>query len=77
MNFYSFVKGDYRFEIKLDWHKEYTSYEPIIINFIDCGKEWWGESLNALMWIGQNTLHTFNKPITQSMFINICEQYEV
>ena len=77
MKFYSFVKGNYRFEIKLGWDKRFDWYEPILINFLDCEKEWWGEPMNCLMWMGQNNLHTFKKPFSRSMFDAICEQYGI
>ena len=75
MKFYSFVKGNYRFEIKLDWNKKFDWYAPILINFVDCEKEWWGEPMNCLIWMDQNYLHTFKKPFFRSTFDALCKEY--
>jgi hypothetical protein len=77
LSFYSFVKGPYRFEIKLNWDRKYNWYSPVVVNFIDCSKEWWGEPLDCLIWMGQNTLHTFNEPFSKKTFESICEHYKL
>ena len=74
--FYSLVKGNYRFEIKLNWHKKYDSYKPIVINFIDCTNEIYpGGSIQ--MYLGQKHLLKFESPISFPMLEGICEQYEL
>ena len=74
--FYSFVKGIYRFEILLNWNKKYSSYKPIVINFIDCSKEIYPGG-NIHMYLGQEHLLRFENPISFSMLEAICEQYEL
>jgi hypothetical protein len=76
MKFYSLVKGNYRFEIKLNWDKKYDFYKPIVINFIDCTNEFYPGG-NIEMYMGQKFLLKFEKPISRSMFNCICEEYEL
>ena len=74
--FYSFVKGNYRFEVKLNWNIKYDFYKPIVINFIDCTNELYpGGSIQ--MYLGQKHLLRFESPISFSMLEGICEQYEL
>ena len=75
LHHYSFGKGNYRFEINLNWNKSYTHYEPLLITFLDCSKEYRGEPLNFHGWMGQSRLHKFTKPISRSMFDALCEHY--
>jgi len=75
--FYSFVKGIYRFEIRLDWDKIYDFYKPIEITFLNCEEEWYGEPISCLMWMGQKVLHSFKKPFSQLMFDALCYEYEL
>jgi hypothetical protein len=79
LNFYSFGKGDYRFEIKKDWNKKFTSapYTNFMLSIFNCKDEWWGEPMNCLMWMGQKYLCGFDKEISKELFDEICKHYNI
>lgn len=74
ISFYSFRKGNYRFELKFNWNLEWIENKPVMINLLDCEREYRDEQ-NPFMWEGQKYLHTFKKPISQKLFNELCEHY--
>ena len=77
LHFYSFVKGNYRFEIRMNWHKKYSTFDLIHINFLNCANEHRGEPFGAAMWMGQRQLLLFTESISRSLFINLCVHYKI
>ncbi len=74
MGFYSFVKGQFRVEIKTDWDIKYAWHTPIYLQILDCEKEFYSNE-GYIGWIGQRVLNSFTKPFSRSMFDNLCEYY--
>jgi len=70
MMFYSFFKGNYRFEIRLNWHR------PIVLSIIDCEKEVYRNS-DYIGWMNQKLLNTFEKPFSRTLFNELCEHYGI
>lgn len=74
VSFYSFKKGNYRIEAKFNWNLKHVENKPLMINILDCEKEYKDER-NSIGWMGQKYLHTFKKPISQTLFNELCEHY--
>ena len=78
LNFYSFGKGDYRFEIKKNWNKKYKSapYTDVMISLFDCKGEIYS-SEGFIGWLGQKHLVSFDKEITRELFDEIIKHFEI
>ncbi|TXG75755.1 hypothetical protein E6Q11_06860 [Candidatus Dojkabacteria bacterium] len=76
IGFYSFQKGKYRFEIKTDWNLKYDWYEPIVLDIIDCEKEFYCD-VDYIGWMGRKHLNRFAKPFSRSFFDGLCEYYGI
>ena len=76
--FYSFVKGNIRFEIKTDWNLKYSWYDAIFVQIIDCKNEFYCNGGGGYIgFMGQIVLQSFSKPFSRTFFDELCSYYEL
>lgn len=76
LGFYSYVKGNFRFEIKTNWNIKYDFESEISVQIKDCTKEVYCDA-GYIGWLGQNVLISLKKPFSRQLFDGLCEYYEI
>jgi len=72
--FYSFGRGVFHVEIKENWNIPYNWYEPLVINILDCNKEYYsGPDSGYIGWMGQVSIQLFKGLPSKTLFSEIFE----